>query len=229
MEDLLAHSAEEYPNECCGLLVADGKRDRYVPCVNSHSDPLHRFTISGDDYLRASKLGKILAVCHSHPQGPRAATPADIAACERSGLPWYIALVDPCEIKRIQPTGFMPPLVGREYLSGVFDCYALVRDYYLQELDILMPYFESDEGWQERGEDLFRQHADKTNFRRVDDLKKHDVIVMQFRAKVPEHFAVYLGDEIILHHLANRLSTRDVYGGYWERHTVAVMRHESFE
>ncbi|WP_043946890.1 NlpC/P60 family protein, partial [Ralstonia solanacearum] len=40
-----------------------------------------------------------------------------------------------------------------------------------------------------------------------------DVILMQVRAPVPNHAAVYLGGVQMLHHLHGRLSSRDVYGG----------------
>jgi len=51
------------------------------------------------------------------------------------------------------------------------------------------------------------------------------VIVMQVRAPVPNHAGVYIGDGLMLHHLYNRLSSRDVYGGYWQECTRIVLRH----
>jgi len=40
---------------------------------------------------------------------------------------------------------------------------------------------------------------------------------------------IYLGENIILHHVHNRLSSRDVYkwGGYYHKMTAMVLRHES--
>jgi len=52
---------------------------------------------------------------------------------------------------------------------------------------------------------------------------------MQVQSKngVPNHAGVYLGDGIMLHHLYGRLSSRDVYGGYWREVTRLTLRHES--
>lgn len=49
---------------------------------------------------------------------------------------------------------------------------------------------------------------------------------MQVRSKngVPNHAAVYLGDGLMLHHMYGRLSSRDVYGGYWREVTRLVVR-----
>lgn len=59
----------------------------------------------------------------------------------------------------------------------------------------------------------------------VADIRVGDVIVMQVRAPVPNHAGVYIGDGLMLHHLYNRLSSRDVYGGYWQECTRIVLRH----
>ena len=36
-----------------------------------------------------------------------------------------------------------------------------------------------------------------------------------------------LGDGLILHHLQGRLSSRDVYGGYWQKITTHILRHRT--
>jgi cell wall-associated NlpC family hydrolase len=52
-----------------------------------------------------------------------------------------------------------------------------------------------------------------------------DCFLMQVASPVPNHAAVYLGDGLILHHLQGRLSSRDVYGGYWQKVTTHVLRY----
>jgi cell wall-associated NlpC family hydrolase len=49
---------------------------------------------------------------------------------------------------------------------------------------------------------------------------------MQIHASVPNHGAVLLEDGKILHHVIGRLSCRDIYGDYWRRVTVHVIRHK---
>ncbi|WP_346729217.1 NlpC/P60 family protein, partial [Enterobacter bugandensis] len=40
------------------------------------------------------------------------------------------------------------------------------------------------------------------------------------------HAAVYVGDNIILHHLFGHLSSRTPYGKYYRDRTVRVVRHK---
>jgi cell wall-associated NlpC family hydrolase len=49
---------------------------------------------------------------------------------------------------------------------------------------------------------------------------------MKCNSAVPNHAAIYLGNNTILHHLVDRLSSKDVYGGYWLKATVCVLRHK---
>jgi cell wall-associated NlpC family hydrolase len=57
------------------------------------------------------------------------------------------------------------------------------------------------------------------------DLQTGDCFLMQVASSVPNHAAVYLGDGLILHHLQGRLSSRDVYGGYWQKVTTHILRY----
>ena len=50
---------------------------------------------------------------------------------------------------------------------------------------------------------------------------------MKLDSVVPNHAAIYLDDMIILHHVQGRLSSRDVYGGYYQKVTELCLRHES--
>ena len=59
------------------------------------------------------------------------------------------------------------------------------------------------------------------------DIRKGDVLLMQIASPVPNHAAIYLDDGVIMQHVAGRLSSRDVYGGYWAKHTTHVLRHRS--
>ncbi|HDW2398896.1 TPA: C40 family peptidase, partial [Enterobacter cloacae] len=51
-------------------------------------------------------------------------------------------------------------------------------------------------------------------------------IMMSVQASVTNHAAVYVGDNIILHHLFGHLSSRTPYGKYYRDRTVRVARHK---
>ena len=60
-----------------------------------------------------------------------------------------------------------------------------------------------------------------------DSIQYGDILLMKLDAIVPNHAAIYLGEMIILHHVQGRLSSRDVYGGYYQKVTELCLRHES--
>jgi proteasome lid subunit RPN8/RPN11 len=230
------HAMREYPRECCGLVAVIRGKEHYLPCRNIAETPLEHFVLDPEDYARAEDLGAILMVVHSHVNAPATPSMADRSSCEASGLPWLIVEVsrDP-ETKMllignsvtIEPSGYEAPLVGRTYSPGVHDCYALVTDYFQRELLIDLPKFERRDMWWEKGYSLLMDHYEEAGFVRfAGKPRKNDVVVMQIRSKVPNHTGVYLGDGIMLHHAYNRLSSRDVYGGYWQETTTMFVRHK---
>jgi cell wall-associated NlpC family hydrolase len=60
----------------------------------------------------------------------------------------------------------------------------------------------------------------------MEELRHGDAVLMNISGKVSNHCAVYLGDNLILHHINKRLSSRDVYGGYWLKNTTQALRHK---
>jgi len=233
-----AHAQAEYPREACGLIAVAKGRERYVPCTNAAQGTEH-FVLPAEDYANAEMLGEILAVVHSHPDAPAAASQADLVSCEASGLPWHIVRVDLVdgkptvgEMKTIKPSGYQAPLVGRQFSHGVLDCYQLIVDWYAQERGVTLPQFSrADEWWNDGSSDLYTEGFPKAGFVRVPegvDTEVGDVILMQIRARngVPNHAGVYLGDGLMLHHMHGRLSSRDLYGGWYRECTRAILRHQ---
>jgi hypothetical protein len=183
-----------------------------------------------EDYDAAEMRGEIVGVFHSHPSMSPQPTQPDLCACEASGLEWHIVNPATDEWVSFSPTGYQAPLVGRQWGGiGSLDCYALIRDFYAREMGmVLEDYARTPDFWL-RGEDLYGQAIQPAGFRVLDDgepLQRGDIVMMQTgRSTVANHAAVYLGDDIILHHVENRLSSRDVYGGYFKKHTIRVVRY----
>jgi proteasome lid subunit RPN8/RPN11 len=237
IEAIRAHAEREYPRESCGLLAIVKGRERYMPCSNAAQGTEH-FVLPADEYAAAEEMGEIIAVVHSHPNVPAKPSQADLVSCESSGLPWHIVRVDLIdgtpkagELVTIEPSGYKAPLVGRQFSHGVLDCYQLIVDWYEQERGIALPQFSrADEWWNDGKSDLYTEGFPKAGFAKLPDggpLEVGDVILMQIRARngVPNHAGIYLGDGLMLHHLYGRLSSRDLYGGWYAESTRAVLRH----
>ncbi|MBL0319633.1 MAG: C40 family peptidase [Alphaproteobacteria bacterium] len=222
---IIEHAKNVYPSECCGLIVENAGVFKYYACRNN-ADNDHQFILDPKDYLMASCMGNIKAVVHSHPNASPKPSQADMVACEKTKLPWYIVGYPNQAWYTLEPTGYRAPLVGREWTHGVLDCYSIIRDWYIQERGIELPDFERQDEWWKKGEDLYRQNFGLAGFYKMESerLQVGDVILMQVKSNVPNHGAIYLGNDQILHHLFNRLSTREVYGGYYKKHTTDILR-----
>lgn len=226
MRDIFDHASADSPRESCGVIVVRRGRHHYVRCRNVAQGD-NQFAIDADDYAYAEDYGDVVAIVHSHPGAPANPSQADLVGVEQTGLPWLIVGYPSLTWTLNKPSGYVAPLIGREFVHGVLDCYSLIRDYYRQELGIQLQDFARAEKWWEKGDDLYRKHFSDAGFLHIRDpeLRPHDVLLMQVGAPVPNHGAIYLGDNLILHHFMNRISGRDVYGGYWHKSTVMVVRH----
>lgn len=235
LEAIRAHAAKAYPKECCGVVIVKRGKERYIECRNIATITTNHveFIMHPADRIAAEEQGEIVCIVHSHCDGSANPTQPDLVGCEQSGKRWLIMSWPANVYVEIEPTGYKAPLLGRDFHHGIFDCYSLIRDYYDEKLGIELPDFEREEEWWLKGQNLYLDHFEDAGFVRVDQssgfcLQKHDVILMQFGSPVPNHGGVYLGDSVIVQHLINRLSSRDVYGGWYRRITVGVVRHRSF-
>ena len=225
--EILKHAKAEAPRECCGLVAVVKGRRKYFPCQNIAETPDEHFVLSG--WNEVEDQGEVVAIVHSHPiTNPQPST-ADRVACEKSELPWFIVNPNTEAWGYCEPEGFELPYVGREFSFGVVDCYTLVRDWYAREYGIqLRDYHRQDKFW-DRGENLYMDNFAAEGFRKipVEDVQPGDLILMNLVSPLPNHAAIYMGDQQVLHHVQGRLSSRDLYGGYYGKSTACALRHES--
>lgn len=227
----LEHAKREDPKEACGLVVIVKGRKKYWACENLASNNEH-FILSPEDYAKAEDTGEIYAVVHSHPITPAIPSQADLCAIEKGGLPWYI--VNPKTgtwSTKLVPSGFKAPLLGREWVWGLCDCWSLVREWYATqglnlpdwERPVTPEEFEAhplfDQYWRAAG--FYELHEDEA-------LSAGDALLMNINGSGLNHVGVYIGDQMVLQHLRGRLSSRDLYGGYWMKATGKRLRHPDF-
>ena len=228
--DAMAHALADAPREACGLVVVVKGRERYWPCKNRAATN-DFFVLDPEDYAAAEEAGEILAVFHSHPKSPAQPSEADLMACEKSGLKWIICNPGTEMWCEFEPTGYKPPLLGRQWVWSVSDCWTLVRDWYKEEWDLNLPDWQRPTTAQEfQQAPMFEACFEEAGFVNLGQEQPEfgDAILMRLDGSPGlNHVAVYVGEQRILHHLTGRLSSRDVWGGYYQKNTGLIVRHRS--
>lgn len=229
--------ARAYPNEACGLVIGIGNKSIAFECRNIAPDPKAHFMIDPADYGMLAQKGRVVGVWHTHPDLSPQPSDADRAGCENTELPWIILGVRK-QVEGfgfegpvlIEPCGFEIPYLERPYVSGVLDCYNILLDFYKREYGIKLNDYPRIEADGRMGFSFFTERYGKEGFVRLIDQTPQpgDVFLIQTQGDTPNHIAVYLGDDMILHHSHNRLSRRDIYGGgFWQKHTTHHLRHKT--
>lgn len=237
-EAMKALAIEKYPHEACAFLV--GGHLLEVP--NIAETPEHEFLVDGKTLLEIEEEhGKVDGFFHSHPGGPDCPSRCDMEAQEALEIPFWICSTDGEDAT--EPFSFGGPdvldYVGRPFRHGVTDCYALVRDFYRQELGIHLPSFPRDWAWWLKGGNLYEEHFPNNGFRRIgpEEARYGDLILFMVGTgvKVTNHGAVLLERGLMLHHLSgrdpydtSRLSRREP-AGRWARWVTHYLRHEGNE
>ena len=183
-EAALKHAKEQDPKESVGVLIVIKGKEQYYPCNNLSTYSQQCFILDPEDYVKADALGEITAIVHSHPVTPPSPSQADKVSCEQSGLKWHIVNPKTETWGYCEPTGYKPPLIGRQWVWGVTDCWSLVRDYYKEQHNIqLLDYQRPTTPQDFLDNPLFEQYAERTGFKELnkdEKLQKGDVSLISY-------------------------------------------------
>ena len=230
-----AHAIEAYPEEACGLVLGG----TYVRMENIAEEPTETFKMDTGKLAAAYRSGRISALIHSHPDGVPWPSETDMRHQIDSAKVWAILVVEGDgqagkRVSKIQMFGDqvpMAPLMGREFIPGVYDCYNLLRDIYREELGVTLDQMPRDANWWEE-EDidlLCQENFEAWGFFPVEksELKPYDVVVGSILASGKlNHCAVYRGNGLVAHHLIDRLSREEAYQP-WDKYARVYLRHKS--
>lgn len=232
IKDIENHARAEFPKEACGVLVKSDTSSQIIaiPLRNEARFPELYFQIPTEDYLRYKLSGNLLAIYHSHPRGTKELSEADLKCSEELVVPSLVYSLSQDDYSYYEPKNYITPLEGRMFVPLVFDCVSLVHDYFKQKYSLNYPMFPRKLEHINEGMDITESYCRNNGFSRIDKPVPNCVIGMTLLGgKFPNHLGVYLEKGIMLHQLVSRVSCREVYGGYWEKHTTVILVPPEFK
>ncbi len=227
------HALENKSEECCGVIT----ENECIRCDNEAEYRFNHFLIS-EEQLSEITQDKIIGFYHSHSLGlSKELSIVDMAVSEKLGIYLIMYHIESDSFIEYAPKDKFFNYVGRPFVSGLFDCGVLVKDYYKYELNINFQDFDFPG---RNSKDLItyikNNNLDYSNLLenfiisqggfKVKEPKKHDVLLIQLTyPDFPLHLAVYLGDDKILHHIGHQNSRIEYYNTYYRKMTKGIFRH----
>lgn len=204
---------DNYKTEIQDYLISQYPREGVVAITslglefleNIAEEPNEQFRLKKEDTLRIYENG-LLAIVHSHPDQFHCPSAQDMKGQSESGVPWGI-----CKTVEGQSTEILwfgdqiekKQLIGRPFVHGVTDCYNLIRDYYKETYQIELKDYPRDWEWWLK-QNLYEEFFGDCGFEIVQDQPQcGDVFLAKIKSNVFNHGGIYLGKELILHHLTS--------------------------
>lgn len=223
VDQAINHVKTVYPEEGCGFILSD----RFLPLENIAEDKVKNFEVDRKEFIKYS--GDIKCIVHSHADYPHASK-QDMLGQIRSNIPWGLICLKNGATEHVVFWGDQlepQDLIGRPFVHGIYDCYAIVRDYYRMKGNDI-PIFPRENLWWEKDPSMLENGCHQAGFDFIDksELKEGDVIFMKVMAKVVNHSAIYLGNNLIVHHLYNKLSRREPLTS-WHQYVSGYLRYNN--
>ncbi|MDY6958073.1 MAG: NlpC/P60 family protein [Halobacteriota archaeon] len=220
---------DRLPEESCGVFIQTKDKIEFVSLPNIHANPEKRFEIDPVLFYKLEQEYEIKAVLHSHINYPHASK-RDMLTQQKMNIPWGILNVHKGAAREVFFFGEQLPiqdLIGRPFYHGVYDCYGIIRDFYRMCKITMIDHPRAYRWWNLKGPNLLTDHYKDNRFYRIkgEELQPGDVIFMNIGGKQINHAVLYIGENLILHHLVNRLSRREPYT-IWRRRANFVVRHQ---
>ena len=204
---LIDTAKKEFPKEMCGILFLDEDNTiKFKQCTNLSINPTELFEIDNSVLINYN----VIAIVHSHTNGRNYLSKYDMQNQQLLNLDWVLVCND--NVITYRP---IPPLLGRQFEFNKQDCYNLFRDCYMLAGSDHLPEFQYPNDWYEQGMNLYVDRLPEYGFEKVDVPEIGDVILFTIGSEIPNHAGVYIGNQLFIHHSIDRLSKRDILGGYW--------------
>ena len=231
-------SLQDQPREACGFVIQKTEEVTVFPCKNFSENPTTNFSISPKDYLKALKLGKIIAVYHSHTDGTKDFSSYDLINSLGHSLIFILYNVTEDSFSVFDPKKEKTYICDEPFRMGTSDCYNFVVSYY-NNLNIILedPEKSRKENWHEVKPNLIEEIVQTNlttkekwikvnNFSRA---KKHDILLFKMLpGRLGNHVGIYLGDNSMIHRPRNRNITIEKMSNKRISKIYKIYRNEQF-
>lgn len=210
--------------ETCGFIL---ENDEVIEVPNTHEERKNNFRIDSSEIIKYEEYG-IKGIWHTHLTEENF-SPKDQTVMRSDTLPWAIYCI---ATNKFTEADFSKtaPFIGRPFIYGIWDCYALVRDY-LAEIDIELPDWKRG-AYGEWEEPTFREFDNNwVNYDMIPINDKHyqkyDIACMNL-GNTPnhiDHIGIFSDNrKTLLHHPADRRSRHNRWSQWLEQRTILVLR-----
>jgi len=215
--------------ERCGFLLKNWQGGLEVEfCNNVAHKPDVSFEIAMSDYLAAHTSGRLFAVWHSHTEKCEYGaelSPEDIAASERSTLPYLVYSVRQDAFDFYRPKTETLPLENRDFIVGVQDCVQLVVDYYWRTFGFRFRFFERGQRMLIDGFGAISDYIVSHDLKETEKLELGAILLLSISdATHINHAGVYSEHGIILHQLLGQMSCRNSMKAWAENVKMILVR-----
>jgi proteasome lid subunit RPN8/RPN11 len=224
------HAQEVHPNESVGMVVGG----EYIRLENNSDDPENSFLVNSNDFDKAYAAGEIECLIHSHEDFDMASK-EDMEFQQNLEIPFGIVSLKNKSLIQIAYFGDQlperPPLKGRRFFWGAYDCLTLTRDYFKEKFNIILPNPPRDWGFWSRKEKVFENYFNTEPVKRIyemGDIKENDLLLYNCFGGVVNHIGIYVGNNQVMHHFIGELSgLRPIT--YMQKYINYIFRHEEVE
>lgn len=207
--------------EACGLIIKSpfGNID-IVSCPNSSTTPKKSFSIDEkiiDEYVK--KNNQIIGYYHSHiHQNANEFSWIDKAMSEQTNLISVLYDMHSGDFHIYKPCGWVAPLLNRPYMTGFFDSFTLIKDFYKKDIDIknnfhYNRYIKSINTLTNKNKDILHKTLCKNKFLLVPFAKEKCAVIIN-KNDLDIEFGIYQNKKIITqfeNHFSREYDIKDIH------------------
>ncbi|MBS7829189.1 C40 family peptidase [Wohlfahrtiimonas chitiniclastica] len=212
MKEILEHCQGD---EEKGGIVIGGE---FIALKNIAKDKANNFEFKLDNY----NFDRIEAVVHSHIGDHPYLSKFDRIAQIETGLDWWVVANN-----QIHKYKCVDLLRGREFEYGKYDCGTLIEDAY-SLCGINLKHYKRKSIEEDEANSVIIERLPKLGFYQVSEAQAGDVIATSMGGH-PNHLALVLNNERILHHVAGQFSRVVAYGSVMQKRTHSIWRHKKWQ